>query len=47
MTAEDLANTQRLVRRIPVGDRVVEAILDLVRSARPGEGSSADGASVP
>src|SRR3954464_5998394 len=35
MTAEDLVTTQRLVRRLPVGDSVVEAILDLVRSARP------------
>ncbi len=42
MTADELAATQRLVRRIPVGDRVVEAILDLVRSARPGEGASAE-----
>ncbi|HEV2570384.1 MoxR family ATPase [Methylocella sp. CPCC 101449] len=38
MTAEDLMATQRLVRRLPVGDRVVEAILDVVRTARPGEG---------
>jgi MoxR-like ATPase len=38
MTAEDLMTTQRLVRRLPVGDSVVEAILDLVRAARPGEG---------
>ncbi len=37
MTAEDLMTTQRLVRRLPVGERVVDAILDLVRSARPGE----------
>ncbi len=28
---------QRLVRRMPVGERVVEAILDLVRALRPGE----------
>jgi MoxR-like ATPase len=27
---------QRLVRRLPVGESVVEAILALVRSARPG-----------
>ncbi len=27
---------QRLVRRLPVGESVVEAILSLVRSARPG-----------
>ena len=38
MSAEDLMATQRLVRRLPVGERVVDAILDLVRSARPGEG---------
>lgn len=38
MTSEDLMNAQRLARRLPVGDSVVEAILDLVRSARPGEG---------
>ena len=41
MTAEDLIATQRLVRRLPVGDQIVEAILDLVRSARPGEGDPA------
>jgi len=37
MTAETLLTAQRLVRRLPVGDSVVEAILLLVRSARPGE----------
>ncbi len=36
MSAEDLLSAQRLVRRIPVGESVVEAILALVRSARPG-----------
>ncbi len=41
MTAETLMSVQRLVRRLPVGDAVVEAILDLVRSARPGEGDAA------
>ncbi len=35
--AEDLLTAQRLVRRLPVGDKVVEAILDIVRAARPGE----------
>ncbi len=34
--------TQRLVRQIPVPDKVVEAILKLVRSARPGTGANAD-----
>ncbi len=41
MTAEDLQATQRLVRRLPIGDSVVEAILDIVRAARPGEGDEA------
>src|SRR6201995_572473 len=36
MSAGDLMAAQRLVRRLPVGDSVVEAILSLVRSARPG-----------
>ncbi len=36
MTADDLVAAQRLVRRLPVGESVVEAILKLVRSARPG-----------
>jgi MoxR-like ATPase len=36
MTAEDLLAAQRLVRRLPVGESVVDAILSLVRSARPG-----------
>src|SRR6202047_1603640 len=36
MQADSLIAAQRLVRRLPVGDSVVEAILSLVRSARPG-----------
>src|ERR1700678_2315412 len=36
MNADILIAAQRLVRRLPVGDSVVEAILSLVRSARPG-----------
>src|ERR1700742_1547633 len=36
MTGEDLMAAQRLVRRLPVGESVVDAILQLVRSARPG-----------
>ncbi|MCW5702250.1 MAG: MoxR family ATPase [Xanthobacteraceae bacterium] len=35
MSAEKLIAAQRLVRRLPVGDSVVEAILSLVRAARP------------
>jgi MoxR-like ATPase len=38
MSAEDLLAAQRIVRRAPIGERIVEAILDLVRAARPGEG---------
>ena len=40
MTAEDLMAAQRLVRRLPVGESVVEAILALVRSARPSSESA-------
>jgi MoxR-like ATPase len=36
MSAEELMAAQRLVRRLPVGESVVEAILSLVRAARPG-----------
>jgi MoxR-like ATPase len=36
MSADELMAAQRLVRRLPVGESVVEAILALVRSARPG-----------
>ena len=36
MTADELMAAQRLVRRLPVGESVVDAILALVRSARPG-----------
>lgn len=46
MTAETLITAQRLVRRLPVGDSVVEAILSLVRSARPGEDSGEIGKSI-
>jgi MoxR-like ATPase len=34
--AESLMAAQRFVRRLPVGEAVVEKILDLVRAARPG-----------
>ncbi len=40
-TAEELLAAQTLLRRMPVGDSVVEMILDLVRAFRPDE----DGAS--
>ncbi|MBI3710179.1 MAG: MoxR family ATPase [Proteobacteria bacterium] len=35
MTGEELLAAQRLIRRVPVGDSVVQAILGLVRSGRP------------
>jgi len=38
LSAEELMMAQRLVRQLPVGDQVVDAILQLVRSARPGTG---------
>jgi MoxR-like ATPase len=37
LTAAELLQAQRLVRRIPVGESVVDAILRLVRSGRPEE----------
>ncbi|MCL4765748.1 MAG: MoxR family ATPase [Hyphomicrobiaceae bacterium] len=40
LTPQELMSIQRLVRQIPVPDRVVEAILQLVRSARPGPDAS-------
>src|SRR5579862_399867 len=43
MTPDVLITAQRLVRRLPVGDSVVEAILSLVRSARPGPDSGPTG----
>ena len=38
LSADELMVAQRLVRQLPVGDQVVDAILKLVRSARPGTG---------
>jgi len=35
LSAEELMRAQRLVRRVPVGDGVVQTILDLVRKGRP------------
>ncbi len=43
LDAPGLIEMQRVVRAMPVGDSIVEAILDLVRAARP---DSADGAEV-
>ncbi|RIY02110.1 MoxR family ATPase [Aureimonas flava] len=40
VTADRLREIQTLVRRMPVPESVVDAILSLVRSARPGQGSA-------
>jgi MoxR-like ATPase len=40
LTGAELMSIQRLVRQIPVPDKVVDVILKLVRSARPGTGVS-------
>ena len=42
MGAEQLMQVQNLVRRIPVGESVVDAILRLVRAARP-QGDASEG----
>jgi MoxR-like ATPase len=39
-SATELLDAQELLRRMPVGDSVVEAILDLVRAFRPGDDSA-------
>jgi MoxR-like ATPase len=41
-SAEALLAAQAVVRRMPVGEKVVEAILDLVRACRPGEPEGRD-----
>jgi MoxR-like ATPase len=46
LTAAELGAAQRLVRRIPVGESVVEAILKLVRAARPGNPEAPEAASI-
>ena len=39
-TADELLAAQEVLRRMPVGDMVVEAILDLVRACRPSDARS-------
>ena len=41
-SAQELIAAQGILRRMPVGDQVVEAILDLVRGCRPGEAEGRD-----
>ena len=42
LSGEEILDAQRLVRQMPVSDGVVDAILKLVRSARPGAGGTAE-----
>ena len=42
LAGEGVLAAQQLVRRMPVGESVVEAILTLVRSGRPGQASAAE-----
>jgi len=42
MSADDLMAAQRLVRRVPVGEKVVEGILTLVRNGRPDQSPLAE-----
>jgi MoxR-like ATPase len=41
-TPQVLLEAQSIVRRLPVGEKVVDAILKLVRAARPDEGGASD-----
>ena len=43
LNSSELMAAQKLVRRIPVGESVVEAILDLVRSGRPAAADESSG----
>jgi len=40
LSAERLIEIQKLIRQMPVSDGVVDGILSLVRSARPGHGNA-------
>jgi len=41
-TAQELLDAQTLLRRMPVGENIVEMILDLVRACRPDDPSAPD-----
>jgi len=41
-TAQELLDAQTLLRRMPVGDNIVEMILDLVRACRPDDDAAPD-----
>ena len=42
LNGDELQKAQRIVRRIPVGDKVLDAILKMVRAGRAGEGELTD-----
>ncbi len=42
LTAEKILELQRIVRRVPVGDRVYQFALDLIRATRPDEAGASD-----
>jgi MoxR-like ATPase len=42
LKAGDILEIQRLVRRVPVADRLVDAAVDLVRRTRPGDANAPD-----
>jgi MoxR-like ATPase len=42
LNAEDLIEAQQLVRHVPIGERVVEGILTLVRAGRPADSDQSD-----
>ncbi|MET4128724.1 MoxR family ATPase [Roseovarius sp. MBR-6] len=42
LTPEELMAAQRMLRRMPVGEKIMEMILDLVRSGRPEDASASD-----
>ncbi len=42
LTADDLIEAQQLVRHVPIGERVVEGILTLVRAGRPADSDQDD-----
>jgi len=42
MTAEQLIEAEQLVRHVPIGERVIEGILTLVRAGRPAESDQAE-----
>ena len=42
LTGEDIIASQKIVRKVPVPDHVLDYVLDLVRATRPDEDSATD-----